>query len=39
MHLLDIVKYLEALDTCSIDCNSFDYSDLCQDLIISSIKN
>ena len=30
MHLPDIVKYLEALDTCSIDCNSFDYSDLCQ---------
>jgi len=30
MHLPDIVKYLKALDTCSIDCNSFDYSDLCQ---------
>lgn len=30
MHLPDIVEHLESLDTCSIDCDNFDYTDLCQ---------
>ena len=30
MHLPDIVEYLESLDTCSIDCDDLDYTDLCQ---------
>lgn len=30
MHLPDIVEHLEELTTCSIDCDNFDYTDLCQ---------
>lgn len=30
MQLPDIVERLEELTTCSVDSNSFDYTDLCQ---------
>lgn len=30
MYLPDIVEHLESLDTCSIDCDTLDYGNLCQ---------